>query len=855
MDLGYIIDNILGTTKEVSKDLGFLNIKSSLDKISGPVSSTTNICNPLAINIQEEPTQMMKKKLPPKSRVLKKPSLFSPESSEDEADNEPAVEKEEEKMPASSGTLKITLRKNQLSFDKSSSSSDSDSPTEDNVHSTMEANVNDEPLSSVSEKDPELNAYKSVADLGVNKLKKCSIILERIEVPGSMRGQSRKHAPKNEMQDHNRSAALEKVEKKDRKAQDEERDIRVVREKRERKEGVKQDERLDPIDVVDLFLDNFDRLQDVPGIDDEVANKIIDYRQKCKDFNNFKSRWFFFKLLTKDVQHDVGGLRRGDLALAYKGVRLDEDTLVVVSWKLPFKNADKIVSDAPLPVKIVLLGCLGHSEMAQYFKDKLKEKEKRDKDPKKNKLQTDLSWVTLVNNLIKQSGLSLDEFFKKAKGKNTEKSHHRSRHKDSGKSDTENKSDKENQQKPIEKKLKLSARENVPKLRVQSVSKPALLPNEKKTTLNRKIPGSPQRSAPKVKLGEIVLTAASRSDSSDLDSEEDGGPAPRNKGARATDSTAAVDSRGETINDSRGETIEAQDESSDSDIVPAPIKSKRKLEKLDTDTDESTEPKKKCKVVEPVGKSSRSLILKLPNPAAKRRKSEEHRKSKKRRKSAERRRTEPSADEPPANPSADEPPANSSADEKVKSWLSNEPVESETAASPTKAAVDFREVPKVASPPPLLPSPPRQHRTPHKPRLNQLNKQTVVRVARQRGINWSFVGSQPCWSKLVIDNDVVDIQDLEPIFPSYDEAVRVRDRRRELQRSDTIQRSNTFCSLCSLELETIAMMLVHAETVHTEAVLGLHTNKHKKPAFSCGRCGKKYTRQERLNEHILHRHI
>ena len=70
-------------------------------------------------------------------------------------------------------------------------------------------------------------------------------------------------------------------------------------------------------------------------------------------------------------------------------------------------------------------------------------------------------------------------------------------------------------------------------------------------------------------------------------------------------------------------------------------------------------------------------------------------------------------------------------------------------------------------------------------------------------------------------------KDLEPIFPSYDEAVRVRDRRRELQRSDTIQRSNTFCSLCSLELETIAMMLVHAETVHTEAVLGLHTNKHK----------------------------
>ena len=43
--------------------------------------------------------------------------------------------------------------------------------------------------------------------------------------------------------------------------------------------------------------------------------------------------------------------------------------------------------------------------MAQYFKDKLKEKEKRDKDPKKNKLQTDLSWVTLVNNLIKQSGI------------------------------------------------------------------------------------------------------------------------------------------------------------------------------------------------------------------------------------------------------------------------------------------------------------------------------------------------------------------------------------------------------------------------------------------------------------------
>ena len=166
-------------------------------------------------------------------------------------------------------------------------------------------------------------------------------------------------------------------------------------------------------------------------------------------------------------------------------------------------------------------------------------------------------------------GLSLDEFFKKAKGKNTEKSHHRSRHKDSGKSDTENKSDKENQQKPLEKKLKLSARENVPKLRVQSVSKPALLPNEKKTTLNRKIPGSPQRSAPKVKLGEIVLTAASRSDSSDLDSEEDGGPAPRNKGARATDSTAAVDSRGETINDSRGETIEAQDESSDSGMYSA----------------------------------------------------------------------------------------------------------------------------------------------------------------------------------------------------------------------------------------------------------------------------------------------
>ena len=33
----------------------------------------------------------------------------------------------------------------------------------------------------------------------------------------------------------------------------------------------------------------------------------------------FPSRWYFFKLMSKDIQHDVGGLKRGDLILAANG--------------------------------------------------------------------------------------------------------------------------------------------------------------------------------------------------------------------------------------------------------------------------------------------------------------------------------------------------------------------------------------------------------------------------------------------------------------------------------------------------------------------------------------------------------
>ena len=57
------------------------------------------------------------------------------------------------------------------------------------------------------------------------------------------------------------------------------------------------------------------------------------------------------------------------------------------------------------------LGCLGHADMKSHYRHKLKEKEKeagrqkqkriKDKD---YELEPDLSWVDIVQNLVKKSG-------------------------------------------------------------------------------------------------------------------------------------------------------------------------------------------------------------------------------------------------------------------------------------------------------------------------------------------------------------------------------------------------------------------------------------------------------------------
>ena len=90
---------------------------------------------------------------------------------------------------------------------------------------------------------------------------------------------------------------------------------------------------------IDLLYASKDDLLDIPGIDYDLAAFILTSRNNWKTFTEaIRSSKAFFQMMTKDIQYDVGLLRRNELELSFNQKKLGDPFLRKLERKL-FKSS------------------------------------------------------------------------------------------------------------------------------------------------------------------------------------------------------------------------------------------------------------------------------------------------------------------------------------------------------------------------------------------------------------------------------------------------------------------------------------------------------------------------------------
>ena len=76
--------------------------------------------------------------------------------------------------------------------------------------------------------------------------------------------------------------------------------------------------------AIDLYSAELDELIDIPGIDEENCLVLTESREKNKMVFDFAKKGRpGYKILTKEIQFDVGLLARKEMTLYYNGFKID----------------------------------------------------------------------------------------------------------------------------------------------------------------------------------------------------------------------------------------------------------------------------------------------------------------------------------------------------------------------------------------------------------------------------------------------------------------------------------------------------------------------------------------------------
>ena len=78
-------------------------------------------------------------------------------------------------------------------------------------------------------------------------------------------------------------------------------------------------------ELIDLFTAPTTQLIDIPGIDEDLAQQIVEARSGVRTLPEFLDR--AFSILTEEIQYDVGLLGRNEMVLTFRGERLDNTML------------------------------------------------------------------------------------------------------------------------------------------------------------------------------------------------------------------------------------------------------------------------------------------------------------------------------------------------------------------------------------------------------------------------------------------------------------------------------------------------------------------------------------------------
>merc|ERR1719319_242467 len=133
--------------------------------------------------------------------------------------------------------------------------------------------------------------------------------------------------------------------------------------------------------VIDLFLATASQLIDIPGVCEEIAEEIMEARTNS-NLQEFLDKGGF-KILTEEIQYDVGLLARREMMVAYKHKWLDSTMLEQLELKVFEKEKEssqwmqrkpKVINEVMIAVLAALSGTIEIAKkFRKFFKTSLKE--------------------------------------------------------------------------------------------------------------------------------------------------------------------------------------------------------------------------------------------------------------------------------------------------------------------------------------------------------------------------------------------------------------------------------------------------------------------------------------------------
>jgi hypothetical protein len=123
------------------------------------------------------------------------------------------------------------------------------------------------------------------------------------------------------------------------------------------------------IRVIDLLLADKEALMDIPGVDDQAAEVLINARADTTNIAKFLDNGGF-QIITEEIQFSVGQLARKELALSFNKTNLDQDMLHYLDRSVFGKCLDRWIKRRPEGRQEVLISVLAVLNGSTHVKKK-----------------------------------------------------------------------------------------------------------------------------------------------------------------------------------------------------------------------------------------------------------------------------------------------------------------------------------------------------------------------------------------------------------------------------------------------------------------------------------------------------